>query len=612
MAAPVQSPPAFRHLTQLLDMSIRLLTVALLTSFVAAQSTVSRAVDDLLPASSYVAVRFAGISACADAADAMPLAQLAQTVFARMPETIRERVLADGLDRHVERLRHGLQRFELPAEDLCIVLRRPMALGVGRVTLRGMGPSVCLLIDGEGARDAINRAVRSVARLLPQFGINAEPERVEVAGHKLYRIGVAQGPQLFAGWLGDTWCISNSSGYLREVAAVQAGEAVGLNADTAVRGLRQKLDGAPLLSVAVHTATVMDSLAPHLPYEAVGLADALGLGRLDLIYGALAAGAHGGTDLLHVGVRGSEHGLFKALVAEPADLSFAEVCSENTVVFGACSFDVPAVVAAFQQVVACLPAEAQQEIRRELAREFGRGMRRSGTSPQEVQKLLGAFGNQVGVALSLEQGAVPKPELLVRLAVRDREVVASLLQRLEARVAREGGLEWRSRKLDERVVRYCNVAIEGKLQLSPCYVLDDDALWIGSDAAGLVRALRGGDPERSLAQQPDMVRLRRDCADTSGVLHVRGFRGVELGWRTAETSLLPMLDARKDELGFGREVVPDGEQVAAAVGTATFAWNVGDDGVTLRSDGPGNLGAWCAVLGAWADRVLRRSGATVF
>ncbi|MFK7741150.1 MAG: hypothetical protein AB8H80_12600 [Planctomycetota bacterium] len=572
-----------------------------------------RSVDQLLPASSYAAIRFGGLSAFRKAASDQPLSQLFEQFLGELPAELREEIVAGNLDQMADEVRRELTNMGIKPTDLRSMLERPMAVGVGRISLEGMGPSVCLLIDAGDARQQINRCMKAVGGMLPRMGADTSLGRVEIAGHALYQLQFDGGPSVFAGWLGSTYCVSNSRGYLREVAAVAAGQQASLFGTTRAGELHGKLGGEPLLAGALNASTIMDALAPHMPYEAGDFADALGVGRLDTVYGGVAGSPTGSKDLFHLGLAGSSDGLLKSLVQQPANLDFASICSENTVVFGAGSFDVPAVLSAFEKFVDLLPQQAQDEMRREMGREFGRELRRMGTSPQELHAMMQAFGSQVGMALSLEKGPVPKPELLMRLTVRDHDLVAGLLQRVEQMSSQEGGVEWRSRKSGDDAIRFCSMQVEGGLMLTPCYLLTNDALWFGSDALGLSRAMKRADrPEQSLAAQPDFAQMADKTDGASGVLYVRAFRGVQIGWRSVETMLYPMLDAQADEIGFGSEALPDQEQMAKALGTTTIAYHVGDDGVTVRAEGSMTIGALLAGLGAMADRVLSLASAQVF
>lgn len=600
-------------------MLLRSFAVSALTAVVAvpsitAQSTQvhPRTVDDLLPASTYAAMRFGGLDACREATGQQPLVQLIHQIVGELPEGMREEFLDGRLDMAADHVRDTLKRQGLNPSDLRAMLGQPMTWAIGRLSIEGMGPSMCLVIDEGNERQAINRCVRTGLNLLRRFVGEVKVDRVEIAGTPFYHASV-EGTPIFAGSIDGFYCISNSRGYLKEVAQVAAGKKKGLTATTNVGGLRQQLPAPPLASYTINASSLMDMFAPHLPYEAEDFADALGLGRLDLVYGAMTASQRGGTDMLHVGIGGRESGLMKSLVAAPADLSFAKACSKNTVVFGSGSFDIPAVIDAFQHFMTLLPEEAQREMRREMLQEMGREMRHAGTSPQEVNALLRSFGNQVGFAITLEKGAMPKPELLVRLSVKNRAPIEGLLQRLEGASSQEGGLEWRTRKAGDQVVRFCNVKVEDQFQLSPCYALTNDGLWIGSDVAGLIRAMRRIDnPEKNLTTAEDFQKLAKESAGASGVLHIRSFRGVEIGWRTVETMLYPMIDANAEEIGFDSEMLPDSETLAEALGTTSFVYRVDDDGVTMKSQGPMTIGALLAVFGAAADEIMSRATGKVF
>lgn len=81
-------------------MLLRSITVAALTTVVAAQSTQihPRTVDDLLPASTYAAMRFGGLDACREATGQLSLVQLVKTFVGEVPAHMREEFLDGRLD----------------------------------------------------------------------------------------------------------------------------------------------------------------------------------------------------------------------------------------------------------------------------------------------------------------------------------------------------------------------------------------------------------------------------------------------------------------------------------------------------------------------------------
>lgn len=591
---------------------LRVVLAASFGSMLLAQgpAATARAIEDVLPASTYAALRFGGLGACSQAAQGLPLHPVLQNFLQRVPAEVRDEHLDRQLESAAQHVQQTLQQVGIRPADLRAVLGQPMVLAFGRLSVEGMGPSVALLVEEGQAGEALHRLVEAGLQMVP----HAVGAPAELGGIAVRTVQIEDGPPVFLASVAGHFVATNSRGYLKEVAAVAAGAQPGLVKASALTDLRGRLPAPALAALFVNLQSLMATFAPHLPYEADDFAQALGMGRLDSIYAAATAGSQGGSDLLHVGMGGSEKGLMKALVAAPADLAFARGCSPNTVVFAAGSFDAPAVVDAFERFARLLPAELRTEMVDELGAELGRELRGMGSSSQEVEAILRAFGNQVGIALALEKGPVPKPELLVRMAVRDAAVVAPLLTKLEAMVAEQAGVQWQTRKVGEHAVRFCSIPLpEAKLQLSPSYVLLGDALWFASDTAALVRALRQGENvEQSLFAQPDFTTMATLADGASGVLHLRLFRAAELGWRSLETLAYPQLDAHKDEVGFGSEALPDTETMVAALGTSTFFYRVDDRGLTVENHGTFSLGALLAAFGGVGDDVLARAGGKTY
>jgi hypothetical protein len=592
----------------------RSLLVLSLGSALCAQAarTGPRSLEDVLPASTYAVARFGGLDACRDAAHHQPMAAVVDAFLAKLPPEVRAQFVDAQLDRASDQLQQGLQQAGMSPADMRAVLSRPMALALGRLTVEGHGPSVALLVDAGDAAPAIDRLLAAIEAQGSHQGLQLAWSDVEIGSAKVRRAqGPAEMPALFVGHVGGCFVLSNSRGYLREIDLVAQGKQPALTAASDLGTLARRLPQPALASLFLNTKSLSSMFDAHLPYEAAAFGDALGLGHLDSLYLGTTAATTGGCDLIHIGLQGNPEGLVKALHSKPADLSFARLCSQNTIVFGAGSLDVPAVVDAFDRLLDLLPAEAREEMQREMKRELRREL---GTTPQEADAVLRAFGNQVGFAIGLEKGAVPKPELLVRLVVRDAARVAPLLQKLEAAVVREAGVEWKTRMVGEASIRFCNLEVpDANFQLSPCYVQAGNDLLFGSDVAALVRALKQGDKqEESFAAQPDYAVMAADCKGASGVLHLRLFRAVELGWRSLETWAYPQVDAHKDEIGFGSEALPDAEAMAKALGTSTFVHVVDGSGMTWRSTGTFGLGGLLAAFGAAADEVLHRACGKVY
>ncbi len=588
-------------MTSMLLRSSRLAVACSLGLALSAQSrpSVPRPVEDVLPPSTYAAACSAGLVAHVEAANGSSLAPLVRQLLEQLPSELRERLLERELTRMADQVQADLQRDGWRPADLRALLARPMALAIGRLTIEGMGPSVALVVDEGDAGPALRRVRDLVLRQLP--GRDRQVDEVRIGDHTAQVSRAPEQPPLFTASIGGYFVATNSRPYLRELADVVAG-APSWTKTSRLGALRAELGERPLVSAFVDARQLTSWLQPMLPYEMAAYADVLGLGAIDAIYAATTTSS----DHVHIGLGGSARGLCKAAWSQPVDLSFVGACSPNTVFLAAGSLDLGALFPATRQLIDLLPSPAGEELQRELVGAF----RSVGTNARHVENVLAALGTQVALALSLEKGPVPKPELLLRVAVRDAERLLPMLRHVEEAVAQRG-LEWKTRELDAHRIRYVQVPFaEANLQLSPCYVLHDGALWISSDTAALVRMLR--QTEAELAQAADMQQLAVHVAKASGVVHVRSARAVELGWRSLAGLLSAQLNEHRDELGVGSEVVPDGEQVAAALATTTMTWRVDERGVTLANHGPLRLGTLWTGIAALVDEVLQRASGRVF
>jgi hypothetical protein len=93
----------------------------------------------------------------------------------------------------------------------------------------------------------------------------------------------------------------------------------------------------------------------------------------------------------------------------------------------------------------------------------------------------------------------------------------------------------------------------------------------------------------------------------SAVVHWRLHRLVELGYGAFEKNVGAAIDAQEDELGFGREALPDAESLAQALGVSSWLLHVGDAGVTLRGRGQLTFGSLYGALGLAFDGFLARA-----
>lgn len=571
-------------------------------------------VEDLLPASSYACVRFGGLEAAAHAADHMPAAALA-VVLQRLPQELRQQFLEGHLDHAAEQVRQHCQQLGLEPATLRTVLGRPMAIGIGRLTIEGMGPSVALLVDCRQGRDEVHALAKKVLQLARAHVPDIAVDDVDIAGFRLHQLRRqnGDGPVLFAGDIGDFYVLSNSRGYLGEIGAVMASQQPCLAQASMLGEARHRLLQPALASLFLNTGPVLSMFEPQLPYEAAGLGKALGISNLEGLYAGAGAGADGGVETVDLGLAGDPHGLLKAAFSGSVDFEPAKWCGGDAVAFATGSFDVPAVVDAFRHLLEALPQPLGQHARAQVLRDLGRELRQHGLDGEQLEGLLRAFGHRVALAVNLQKGPIPLPEPLLFVEIADWQQVEPLLQQLQDFSARRHGLEWKTRKAGDAIIHYCEIVAGDSLRLSPCYVHQDGMLLLGTQVGSLLTALdQHHRADGSLYQQPDFAAAMQQAQGACGFAHLRWFRAAELSWRTVETMVGGQLDAHQQDIGFGSEVLPDQETVAKALGTGTMVVRVDAHGISMQSKDNFGFACMLAAVGRACDEVLHRASGRVF
>jgi hypothetical protein len=590
--------------------SALVLAALALPPFALAQGTAPhRAVEDILPASSYACFRFGGLAEYRKAVDQMPAAELVKDLFAKLPPAAGQQVTS-GLDNAAGQVRSALGRTGLRPAAVRAVLQRPMALGIGRPTLRGFGLSVALVIDTGPARNDLGEVFAALEQLAQHLDANMKTGHETIAGFDLHTIEPHDGPKILHGFAGDFYVLTNSTGYLAEIAAVAKGQAPALSSSSSLATARARLPMQALASAFANLRPFRSMLDPVLPYEAAEIGALLGVDGCDGIYWGTSGAQAGAADVLHLGMTGPTQGLLKTAFKGPVSLAAARYCSPEAVAFAAGSLDIPAVVDAFGRCLDALPESMREELRREIGRDLGRELRHFGLTPQALDGMLRAFGSNVALDVDLAKGT-PLPELLLFVEVKDMQQVGPLLAHMEQAIAQQTGNEWKVRKAGNREIRYCNAAVP--MLPSPCWVQDGNMLLFSSNVKSLMAALSRADKsEPSLAAADDFRELAASCKDAACVLHLRLRTGAELGWKAAEPFLRSLIDAHQDRLGVSGDVVPDAEQVARAAGTTTISLHVDQHGVLFRQSGSLALGALFATAGRLCDEVLERASAKVF
>src|SRR5262245_7647614 len=571
-------------------------------------STSKRAPQDCLPASSYFAAGFAGLDACSRALTYHDAAKLVVDFLGSVPPQAREH-----LDRHleqaVEQVRRALAQADLPAATLRAVLQRPMALGVGRMTIRGMGASVALLVDEGDAGAQVDALVDWVVHLGQNY-VQVNVGKKQVAGVDCRTLEFADAPTILLARARGLFVVTNSEPYLTEIAACERGQP-SLAARSTLGVQRKELGGTPLVEVYANTAPLLAAFDPVLPYEAAELGDALGVRSLGGVYGGIATVGGGTAEMFDLAVEGSAHGMLKAAFAGPADLAAAEYFGSDTLAFATARFDPAATFAGFDALLGLMPERVAQQARAELQRDLARELRHAGITAAQLGELMHAAGGTMSVGLPWTKGAL-LPDALAVLSVRDRKVLAPWLDKaLEA--AAKQGVEWKTRDADGVAIRYCDVPVEGiRLPLAPALALLDDRLLIASQPKVIVAALKQrADHASSLAAVEDFAAQAQRNANASLLVHLRQGLGVARGWRFVE-SMFKSFEGVQEQLGFGPEALPDQEEIARAAGSTTFTITVDDHGVRLRTQGNLGLGGLLIGVASVGDAVLQRAANKVY
>lgn len=584
--------------------------LALLSAFAPAQQT---AVQDSLPDSTLMMAAFGGLERCTGAVRDHATANLVQELLKLVPPELLESQLGSKLDEAADGIREGLAQGSLSPTVIRNVLQRPMAIGMGRLTIRGMGPSIALVIEEGNAGADLDKLVDDViaSRALP-----ARLGKATAAGVECRTIEGEDMPTIYIAREQGRWILTNSEGYLAEILATCRGKQASLLQGTSLGASRARLQGTPLVEVFANSKPLLPMLAPMMPYEAAAIGEAIGIESVGGLYLAAAQAGDGTVETIDVQLPGSSGGILKAALAGAADLEAAAFCSKDTIAFGALRLDIPAVTAAFDRLLLQLPREAAREMRRDVARDFGRGFREAGLSTEEVEKLLSAIDGTLSFGVTIGTGSLPIPDVVLLGKVRDEATVTQWLDRLRTAVGNETGIAWKTRQHGDRTLHYCTVQPGGDgpaISLSPTFVLADGYLVAGSQTRSVIEALQQRESrDDSLLGEADFQAAMKQDRGAMGFLHLRPGRAIETNWRLIETWVLPQIDAQEDQLGFSSKDLPEPEDFSKGLGTMTLSATCDEAGLRLRMRGNVGLGGMAASFFAVVDEVLQRASAKVY
>ena len=554
---------------------------------------------------------FGGLDRCTSAVNGHAAATLVKSFVEGIPAATRDARVTAMLEQRAAQVRDGFAQSPLQLSAARALLRRPMAIGLGRPTILGIGPSLALVVDEGNSGAEIDALLSQLASARP------EPTRVQKGSAAGVACTLVEGegmPTLYAVHHDGAFVFTNSEGYLREILAVRSQQQPSLAAGSSLGSQRARLLEDPLVEMFVNVAPMLPMVEPLLPYEAADFGRALGIESLGGAYLAAGPSSAGTVETIDIQVRGNKDGLLKAALSGQVDFEAAKFFSKDTLAFAGLRLDANAAAAAFDRFCSQLPRDQARDARRDAARDFLRGFREAGMSDAEIHELFASIDGSISVGFSLGNAPAPIPEAVAIAKIRDAAVVGKHLDSMRAAMAKQG-LEWKVRMQGDTQVHYCSAPIgeDSGLQLTPSYAIHEGCLVIGSTTKALLDAMKQrADETTSLFRETDFVAAALADEGAMAFVHLRPGRFCERYWRTAEARLFPLIDDNQEELGFSSVDLPEPEAFAKALGSMSWSITCDEDGMRLRMRGNVGLGGAAASFAALVDDVLLRAKAKAY
>lgn len=588
-----------------------LLLASLPASDLRAQES-GRDITSIFPADSYAVLNFAGLSACASAAEKSGVFELLQRAHAESGLNI-DRLTQGRLSRLVRMLRRNLGRAGVTPSEIHAVLNGPLAIGVGRPSLRSlMTPSVLLALDTRGREARVEGLMGKLEAMLPRVLQELDElaprwSSMKIGDAKVRRLdfeGVGFRVQYAThnGYL----LIASGQGYLEHSLRVMNGQGASIREHPTVEKGRQKLGGAPLMSAFLNTKPLMRALEPFTPYDATALCDALGVGKMRGLWFGTAMAGKASRDQLVLDFDGEPSGLFKALFSKRSTGLGAEYCAPDSALYWNASVDTEGLSTSMRRLFAELPAQIREEVGEEiehgLAPELDRQLAPLGMSHRDVQEMLSMFTGELAIGAKVK---IEQPQVLLFAKVRDGSAArAAITEHLERLFTGEQLPKLRYRKSRD----YWFVSVRGKpISFTPSIAFRGDTIILSPYRQALEHALdRVVKQGASLASSEEFRRARANMPEAAFFLGVRYGQMVETVWPL----LRAQIDATLQDFGERNgidvgEAVPDASVMRKALGSLYASQHADAEGIYAQSDNPFGVGV-VGAAGAWAaDWLLR-------
>jgi hypothetical protein len=549
-------------------------TLALFAAAAAAQPDPARAI----PAGSFMTLRFAGLGECREGLAQSGVWRLGAAMLERVDAGQRERLVGRQLRGAGDRLRAGLARAGIAPADLHAVLQSPLAVGVGRPTFWGgmPVPSLAAAVAVQGHEPAARRLLAGLQEFLVREGPQIEAATALVGDATLHVLRSRRHSGEIAWAFADgLLLLGNSPRYLGEcLAAARA---------AASAGERQP----PLLAAELNVAPLCNAIAPFLPYEADAIARAVGVASLQGVRAATGIDASGAAvDVVEIAFEAPADGVLRAALGRPLSERALRWCPEEALGVVALSFDGDGLIEAGRRLLDVLPREVRAELDRELAG--------GGDELGMLRQLATVLGPQLTIASTTPMMRSAVPEVVAFLDVRDTARAQAMLTHL----LRQAGVP------ELQTARYRDTAIEyadtGIAAVAPAFVFEQDTLVVGSTVMAVKHAISRMRGEREgLAQNAQFGQVWKTAQGASLFAHLRMRAVLDIAPGALEGGL-EWLRAESR----GRLPVPTADELAGALHDCTLIGSIGEDGASLRAQGPLGAGLLVAGLGAFLDQAL--------
>ncbi|MCA8970746.1 MAG: hypothetical protein KDC95_13210 [Planctomycetes bacterium] len=412
-------------------------------------SRASRDLAALFPRDSFLVIETGGLEraklAVRDTRLHRVLAEAAKNcdidLGARLSELLREELGDDTAE-----LAGVLNAAGLEVGDLRTLLERPMAIGVGRPSLRSlMTPSIVFAMDVRGYEDRVRDILERVESKLPHVldhmaGVHATWSSPRVGDLQLRCLDIdAVGFRISYTMHDGVLLIGTGQGYVESVARTMDSQQGSLREQAALQlGNKhaQTHVGPVMMRCVVNTEPLVHALAPLAPYDTKELLGAIGLERIHGAAWTSRLAKDRSADVLSLAFDGAEAGLLKSVFSKKTTALGAPFCSPSTFAYFDISVNRDAAWQSCLAIADALPPSIVSEMTSEsrggvdyMLKRADKRLSRLGLSIADLTELLSSIGDELSFSVDLHR-QLPEALVFARLrgdaSLAKRHIVSKL------------------------------------------------------------------------------------------------------------------------------------------------------------------------------------------